>query len=432
MKSLNYIRWICTEFFFTVSIFSAVLFGAYAAQIQNTNHLDTTQLTILSGTFFAVFAFSQLISGFLINKFSTKILLGGSALLAGAGALLFSHTDSFLLLIIARIILGLGLGCTFVGVLYIVQSGFPEEKFAFFSSLSQSIANIAAGSMTLFGSKLLSQFAYSLVFTVLGGFLIISSLLLIIVLPGKPKLDHNQVQETSFITNIKSILSKKGFWLATVYFSGIFGTILTFADLFDVKYQVAVFDMPQYKAITLSGMIPLGLAIGGVTAGFISSKFKTNKLTAIVFSFITLANMLVLLYVKFPANGNYGFNDALIFHILFGVGCGGAMLAFQELQMTFSDASIRPLANSMVLTIAYLFSGMLLQPLVGKLVGNNAVVPHNVYSVISGSRNGWINNGFVANVWHDYAHGLSVLTVILCLSFIASLFFTAQKKTNNS
>ena len=383
----------------------------------------------MSGTFFAVFAFSQLISGFLINKFSTKILLGGSALLAGAGALLFSYTDSYLLLIISRIILGLGLGCTFVGVLYIVQSGFPEEKFAFFSSLSQSIANIAAGAMTLFGGKILSGFSYSSVFTVLGGLLIISAILLIIILPGKPVITNNEnINQGNFIESICTIFSKKGFWLATVYFSGIFSTILTFADLFNVKYQVAVFDMPQYKAIILSGMIPFGLAFGGVTAGFLSSKFKMNKLAAILFSFITLANMLILLYVKFPANGNYGFNDALIFHILFGIGCGGAMLAFQELQMTFSDANIRPLANSMVLTIAYLFSGIILQPLVGMLIGNNAVVPHNVYTLISGSRNGWINNGAVTNVWHDYAHGLSILAIILCLSFIASLFFTSQKK----
>jgi hypothetical protein len=60
MKIINYTRWITTEFFFTVSIFSAILFGTYASQIQTDNLLSTNQLAILSGIFFTVFAFSQL------------------------------------------------------------------------------------------------------------------------------------------------------------------------------------------------------------------------------------------------------------------------------------------------------------------------------------------------------------------------------------
>ncbi len=68
MKSLSYCRWLSTEFLFMISIMCSVLFGAYALPIQLANNLGSTELAILSGTFFAVFAFSQLYSGYLINN----------------------------------------------------------------------------------------------------------------------------------------------------------------------------------------------------------------------------------------------------------------------------------------------------------------------------------------------------------------------------
>lgn len=136
MRVINYTRWAITELFFTMSVFSAVLFGTYALSIRLGNHLTDTNLSILSGVFFVVFALSQVCAGVLINKLSPKLLLSSSAFVSALGAFLFAHTTVFELLVVARIMLGLGLGCTFVGVLYVVQTNFSEHQFAFFSSLS--------------------------------------------------------------------------------------------------------------------------------------------------------------------------------------------------------------------------------------------------------------------------------------------------------
>ncbi|MDC0534283.1 MFS transporter [Francisellaceae bacterium] len=423
MKSLGYIRWLCTEFFFTVSIFSAILFGTYAAQVQSNNTLSTSQLTLLSGIFFSVFAFSQLISGFLINKISTKVLLGVSGLLAGISALIFAYATSFPLLIVSRLMMGLGLGCSFVGVLYIIQLGFKESQFAFFSSLSQSISNIAAGALAVFGGRVLSTFSYHSAFMVLGILLIVSAAMMMTALPGKPILNKNDQDQIGFFTSLKFIFAKRNFWLATTYFSGIFATILTFADLFNVKYQVDVFNMPQYKAIMLNGLIPLGIAIGGVIAGFCSSKLQKNQLAASCFTALLSLSLSVLLLVDFPHGDQYLI--CLFFHLLFGIGCGGAMLAFQEIQYTINKPQMRPLANSLVLTIAYLFSGMILQPLVGFFIGN--VKSENFDYADATQQQIAAHESTFQAVWHQFDKGLFILVIIVIIGFICSLFFTKPK-----
>ncbi|MBX9889722.1 MAG: MFS transporter [Amoebophilaceae bacterium] len=421
MKSLSYCRWISAEFLFMISIMCSVLFGAYAMPIQLANHLGSTQLAILSGTFFAVFAFSQLYSGYLINKISTKLLLGVSALLAAGGVFLFANTHTFSLLMIARVIIGLGLGCTFVGVLYVVEMEF-NKQFAFFASLSQSVGNVASGLIAIFGSSLISFYSYQIAYNIIGFLLIVAAVLIFIFLPNKTQLVSEQ-NESSLFKNLKIILLNKRFIAATIYFAGIFATILAYADLFNVQYREVIFQMSSQKAIILNGMIPLGIAIGGVIAGSLSTKYKRNRLIAASFSLLLLVSMIVTLYVRFPTNEAFVISSAV--QLLFGIGCGGGMLAFQEVQVAFKDVNLRSLGNSLVLTIAYLFAGLILQPGIGMIIGNNSyklaknsgVTPYTL-----------LDQPIIQQAWHHYNLGLSVLVVILAASFISSLFFTAKIK----
>ncbi|MBK2297039.1 MFS transporter [Francisella philomiragia] len=425
MRVINYTRWAITELFFTMSVFSAVLFGTYALSIRLGNHLTDTNLSILSGVFFVVFALSQVCAGVLINKLSPKLLLSSSAFVSALGAFLFAHTTVFELLVVARIMLGLGLGCTFVGVLYVVQTNFSEHQFAFFSSLSQSIANIFAGMLALFAGKALSQYSYTYVFDILAVMFIICTIGLSILLPHKTRTTSDSDPQEPVISRMWSILSKRNFWLASFYFTGLFGSILTFADLYNVTYEMKVFGVPHDMAIMMNGLVPIGVSTGGVIAGFLVSRYQNNRLTAICFSLITLIFLCLIMYIRWP-DRRFGFEIAFLFNFLYGVGCGGAMLAFQEIQLLFKQFSIRPLANSLVLTFAYLFNGIVIQPLTGYIIGETRVVH---YFNQSSPYSRWLYDTGIHNEWHKFNSGLFIIVLIIVISFISSIFFT-KKKSN--
>ncbi|MED7789420.1 MFS transporter [Francisella sp. 19X1-34] len=159
--------WAITEVFFILSIFVAVLFGIYGSDIQYNNHLSATELSIISGTFFIVFSLSQLFAGILINKTSPRLFLGGSAIVSALGCIIFANTSVFEVLLLSRVLLGLGLGCAFLSVIYTIQSNFPEGRFVLFISISQCVANILVGTMGMVSGNFLSRHSYNSSFIIL-------------------------------------------------------------------------------------------------------------------------------------------------------------------------------------------------------------------------------------------------------------------------
>ena len=135
---------------------------------------------------------------------------------------------------------------------------------------------------------------------------------------------------------------------------------MAYADLFNVKYREVIFQMPPQKAIILNGMIPLGIAIGGVIAGSLSSKYKRNRLIAATFSLILLLSMIVTYMCA--SQRNKPMQLVLLFNYYLELVVVVECWFFQEVQVAFKEANLRPLANSFILTISYLFAGLILQP----------------------------------------------------------------------
>ena len=114
-------------------------------------------------------------------------------------------------------------------------------------------------------------------------------------------------------------------------------------------------------------------------------------------------------------------------NFIFGVGCGSAILAFEEIRFTVSNLSNRMLANSLILTIAYLFNGLILQPLIGLIVDHTTVAGDRFYVLFSANYMRWLYDDSIDNLWHRYDGGLSLITFVLVISFMSSIFFKSKR-----
>ncbi|WP_150467697.1 MFS transporter [Francisella sp. SYW-9] len=419
--------WAITEVFFILSIFVAVLFGIYGSDIQYNNHLSATELSIISGTFFIVFSLSQLFAGILIDKTSPRLFLGGSAIVSALGCVIFANTSAFEVLLLSRVLLGLGLGCAFLSVIYTIQSSFPEERFVLFVSISLCVANILVGTMGMVSGSFLSGHSYNFSFTILAILLFIVGILLMALFDknvSKQQVTKSKQGEKSLFQMLKEIFTKRSFWFSVLFFIGLLSGILTFSDLFNVSYQMDTFGISHENAISLNGMIPIGMAVGAPLAGWLSSRYS-NQLVAIGFSFIALLSIILILYV--PFSEYYRLEISYIVNFIFGVGCGSTILAYEEIRLTVSSLSSRMLANSLILTIAHLFNGLILQPLIGFIVDHTTVAEDRFYVLFSANYMRWLYDDSINNLWHRYDGGLSLITFVLVISFISSIFFKSKK-----
>lgn len=418
-KSANLLQWFSVEIFFVFSVVSAIMFGIFSSAVTNSMHLSSTQLGWLSGTFFITYAVTQFYSGRLFILFSVKDMLLLSTLFAAVGAFTFGVANSLLLMFVARVLLGIGLASTFVGVLFVIQNDFSSKSFPLMSSLSQSIANLSAGLFGFLASLILARYSYQISFEILGCIFGVCGGLILLFFQNSRLVIITQKQPR-FSESIKTLLVNRNIWLATLYFTGLFASILTFADLFNVSFQIEAFHVSYAEATIINSMIPFGLTIGGVVAGYWAQRSKSYIAPARVFSLLAFIMLGIMLFVKFKLS--YSVEIISMVAFIFGMGCSGSILAFQCVQNSVENELLRPLATSFVLTFSYIFSGLIEQPLVGSLISSaNASI--GKVGPIHANLNEWFYTGVINDGWTKYNHGLYLVLATVAISFIASLLF---------
>ncbi len=349
-KSADFRAWGGTQLFFVLAVISATAFGMLAAPIQARLDIGAQRLGWLGGIFFATYAASQLAAGFLLPRMQPRWLLAPSALAAAAGSLLLAHAESFGIAVLARALCGLGLGTSFVGVIYVLGRRF-RDNFAFMSALGQSIANLAAAGLALGDFALPGLVAFPQAFVVLAAALAFAGACVFVFADDPPECANAGVAAPRV-----AILSSGQFWAATVFYCGTFGSLLAFADLWDIQFQANSFGHGAPEAAALNAMIPLGVTAGGLALGAWASR-TSYVAPARLSAWILVACLLVLALAPLPAVAAGA--------ILFVAGCalGSSTLALAAIYAAF-PAPAAATASSLAVTAAYIF-GSLLQPLVG-------------------------------------------------------------------
>jgi MFS family permease len=136
--------------------------------IQDLN-LDAEALGILVGASFYSFALLQIPMGPMLDRIGPRLIISAFSLVGASGAFLFALGQSFVLALLGRILLGMGMACVLMGALKVFILTFPIEKFATLSGAIISIGtlgNILAASPLAYLTKALG---WRSAFTLAGG-----------------------------------------------------------------------------------------------------------------------------------------------------------------------------------------------------------------------------------------------------------------------
>ena len=426
-KTTAYLQWGFVQLFFIVSVIFSVMFGVYSPNITGELSVNPAEFGLLSGVFFIFYAMVQFYSGKLFVKIPPKLILFISAIISACGCFLLSIAPSLALLFVARILLGIGLAATYVGVLYIIQKNFEGKDFPVMSSVSQCLANLAGTLFAFFGGGIISHLSYKAFFSVLSICFVICAVCILVFVGSKNKTTEEPVAESSLFADMKIIVRYGQVWWAALFFTGLFGAIISFANLFATSFQVNAFSITTKDAVSITSMILLGVTIGSIFAGVISNKLNNYVLTARLFSAISMFSFIIVLYARLHFLPHH--LDAMIIYFIFGFGLGGSVLAFQAIQENVKEESLRPLATSFVLTISYVFAGFVEQPVIGQIL--NSVKMHILNDPEQVSI--LVSKTFLDLKVHDnlykYSAGLTFVLVTIVASFIASLFLRKGNDT---
>jgi MFS family permease len=348
------IQWLLVEVFYCLHVLTLTAYAIGADELQKALNLSSVQMGSLAAAFFVAFGLSQLLVGSQLGTRPNRWMIGGSAAVATLGALLLLGSDNFTTALLARLLMGAGVGNALVSTVHVVSERFPE-RFPLMTNLSQAIANLSGAAIGLAIPLLPSlrniTSSYQLGFSLL---LIDTVLIIVFCRDGRKasSTDANApAQSGSLIRRTARLLALQPFWSSMAFFAGLFGSYLSFAEVWNIQFQIEVFHESGDYAPLINTAVIIGLAIGSLASGAIADRVGHVR-PARVGALLTLTMLILLLSHVLPLW------LAVMAQVLLGLGMGTATLGLTALRCSV-PAHEFPLASSLMLTGVFISAGLL-------------------------------------------------------------------------
>jgi MFS family permease len=154
-----------------------------APYLVGTLHLSPGQLGLLTSVLFFSFALVQLPVGIALDRHGPRRVQGALMLCAACGALLFAWGDTFGQLVLARALIGLGLGGCFMSAMKAIAAWIPPARLPSVNGYLIAAGGLGAATSTT-PVRLALQFTdWRHLFVLLAGFIVCSGLLIVLACP---------------------------------------------------------------------------------------------------------------------------------------------------------------------------------------------------------------------------------------------------------
>jgi nitrate/nitrite transporter NarK len=378
-NSASWINWGLCVLFLMSCVFSMVSFAVLMPNIKNETGLSSTSLSSITSVFFFTFAIAQLAAGLLIDRLGARWLLGLTALMASVGGLLFISSDNLFVMYLSRSIMAIGLSTAFVGGLYLASKWFPASRFG----LMSGITNMAANFVGALGSWAIAGLSYQPVvlwWAVINAVIAVVILLLIRNrLPQVTDVSVEHAEHHGLLEVFGFLFRSKQIWMASIFFTGTFGSFLSYANFWNIQIQQA-YGHTIGASASLNAFLPVGLALGSVSFGCFSDKIGKVAWPCRLCAVSSFVVMGTLIYApNFPVWAIGG----LLF--LSGFCIGGSMLAFPAAVMQCAQ-HYKGAAIGLVTTCGYLGAGVinLIVPMITGEMTTSTVAHSSLSSDASG------------------------------------------------
>lgn len=270
---------------FILSQFYRATIAVITPQLISDLFLDTRTLSLMSAAFFYAFALTQIPLAVYLDKIGarkTMILLN---LVAVAGALVFAGADSSQMLILARLLLGIGMACNLMGTFKLISLWFGPLRFATLTTLVFSLGT--AGN--IFATTPLVLLVQAIGWRSAFIFFAAVNLGLIAVFfatvrdkppdtqqPRSSEADSNGFKD--MLAGLGRVLQQKDYWIISLGTFCRYGIYAAIQTLYAGPYLMNVCSFSPLAAGNIIFLMNLGFIMGGPFFGMVSDRLaKTRK-----------------------------------------------------------------------------------------------------------------------------------------------------------
>ena len=359
-KKISLIIILLSSIYF-ISQFSRASLGVVVIDIATDLNLNSEQIGRLGGVFFLSFALTQVPLGIILDVFNPMKIIIYMMFVVFLGSFLFGIADNYSLLILARILQGVGCGVCLMGPLVVLTKILSAKDFALYSGIVMGLGGLGALFATEPFFYIVSQVGWGSAFYYFS-FLILILIFLLYLFPKEKKLQAKNKTNFNFKA-FKKILFNKNFLLMLPMSMFGYASAAFILTLWGGKFLSAVHNFTIENISLILMFMALFWTLGSFSYGYIEKKINNKKLI-ITSSSLIMAFLISLLCISF-------INSIIYFLILFCLlGFFGAftLILISHYRTLFEEVII-----GKVLTTANLFNFFgvfLIQWLTGVIIFN--------------------------------------------------------------
>lgn len=225
------------------------------------------------GVYYLGYGLAHIPLGILADRFSAKKVIPVCILLCSLGNLPLIMSDSWNITIWGRIIVGIGSSAAPIALFKVISQCFNERLFERLLGASVACGLIGA----VFGGEPLQaafdSYTWQVVLQYTIYFGIALSIVTFILMPK----EDNEVEEnekSSIWSDVKMVLTSKQVLMLSILGGFMLGPLEGFADVWGKEFFIQVYNYDSDIAARLPSLIFLGMIVGCLFIGHVSSKTK--------------------------------------------------------------------------------------------------------------------------------------------------------------
>lgn len=315
---------------YTISQFLRTSIGVLAPNLMSDFGITPDQMGLLGGVFFLSFALFQIPAGILLDKYGPRIVMTVIITFALLGSVIFALSNSFIGLLIGRLLMGLGCSICLMGSLVIITRWTTKNDFSKLAGTILAVGGLGGLLATTPLSYISDLYGWRIAFWLACIVTLIVMILYYFVLSDTPVINKiknkNKDDKLNISTiNIVTILKEKNFKFMVPMSLMSYSSLVVVLGLWGAPYLKDFHNLDLLQRGQILMLMAISWNIGSFVFGRLRQVFGSYKNVVIFGSISVILLLLILafipplpsiyLYILFCILGFFGaFSVALISH----------------------------------------------------------------------------------------------------------------------
>lgn len=356
--------------------------GLISDQLMKDFNLTAAMIGLLTSIQFLAYSSLQVPIGILADRYGPNFFLIAGTLLSGLGTLIYSVATNVLILLLARLLEGMGDAAIWINLVLILSQWFKAKEFVGLLGLAGMSGGLGFLMATVPFSAWISLSGWRTPFFATGIILCLCAILLYFVLVKKPKQmgknysaanpNEKKHKREKILVILRRIFSHRQAWATFLCHFGLVGTYVGFIGSWAVPYGMHVYGMTRSGASQLIMIGLIGGLIGAPLTSFISTRVQSIKCPYVIVHSISFVSWSVFIFFS----GKPPFLILVILFLIVGYCNGASTLTFAAVRQSFSIKEVGVVSG--FANMGGFLSAVLLPSIFGKVLDRFNTAPGNV------------------------------------------------------